>query len=55
MKTNPSLKARPPVSFFQAILSSFSLLFTHKNLWLGLAILAVGAFGNSTHAEVWLN
>ena len=52
MKINPSLKTRPSASFFKAI---FSLSSTHRNLWLGLAILTVGAFGNSIHAEVWLN
>ena len=51
MKIIPSLKARPPVSFFQAI---FPLSSTHKNLWLGLAILVVGAFGNSVQAQ-WLS
>jgi len=48
MKINPSLRTRSSASFFQAI---FSLPFNHKNLWLGLAILAVGAFGNSVQAQ----
>ena len=52
MKTNPSLKTRPTAPFLQAI---FSLRSTQRNLWLGLAILAVGAFGNSVQAQAWLN
>ena len=48
MKKNRSIKTRPTASFLQAI---FSLRPTHRNLWLGLAILAVGAFGNSVQAQ----
>jgi autotransporter-associated beta strand protein len=52
MKKFSSLKARPHASFFKA---TFSLSSTHRNLWLGLAILAVGAFGNSVQAATWLD
>lgn len=52
MKINPSLKTRSSASFFKAI---FSLSSTHRNLWLGLAILAGSAFGNSVQAQAWLD
>jgi len=52
MKINPSLKARPIASFFQAI---FSLSSIHRNLCLGLAILAFGALGNSAQAQAWID
>ena len=53
MAINTSVKTRSSALFFKAI---FSLSSTHKNLWLGLAIFAVGAFGNSVQAQtVWLN
>ena len=52
MKKNPSLKTRSTAPFLQAI---FSLRSTNRNLWLGLAILALGAFGNSVQAAVWLS
>jgi autotransporter-associated beta strand protein len=51
MKKNPSLKTRSTAPFLQAI---FSLPSTHRNLFLGLAIFAVGAFGNSVQAQ-WVN
>ena len=51
MKNNPSLKTRSSTSFLQAIFSRPS---THRNLWLALASLAVGAFGNSVQAQ-WVN
>jgi len=52
MKINSSVKTRSSASFFKAI---FSLPSNHKNLWLALAILAVGAFGNSVQAQAWLD
>ena len=52
MAINTSVKTRSSALFFKAI---FSLSSTHKNLWLGLAIFAVGAFGNSVQAQTaWL-
>ena len=52
MQINSSLKTRPTSSFFQTI---FSLPSIHRNLCLGLAILAVGAFGNSVQAQAWID
>ena len=52
MKINSLLKARSAGLFFKAI---FSLPSTHRNLWLGLAILAASAFGNSVQAQAWID
>ena len=52
MKNNSSLKTRPASSFFQTF---FSLPSIHRNLCLGLAILAVGPFGNSVQAQAWID
>ena len=52
MKINSSLKTRPTDWSFKTI---FSLPSTHRNLWLGLAILAASAFGNSVQAQAWID
>ena len=51
MAISTSVKTRSSASFFKAI---FSLPSTQRNLWLGLAILAFGVFGNSVQAQ-WLS
>jgi len=51
MAISTSAKTRSSASFFQA---TFSLRSTQRNLWLALAILTVGAFGNSVQAQ-WLS
>jgi fibronectin-binding autotransporter adhesin len=51
MAISTSVKTRPTAWSFRTI---FSLRSNHRNLWLGLAILAVGAFGNSVQAQ-WLS
>ena len=52
MAISTSVKTRSSSSFFKAI---FSLPSAHRSLWLGLAIFAVGAFGNSVQAQQWLS